>query len=192
MLLPMPQVNRCLCNLHACIAGGRCFEVVASPTPAGREPNANGEGERKFNAFLAAVPWEEPAPEMLAEVMQLLKQNYVTRVTHFAGLDAKNLRFDECSSGGTLAFIKKAVDYYELQYGSDDESDKKRPRVDAKVAQPRTPIAEAGGERVSLLEEALMGTLGKHRKVYEQVDMDKLMEKSGLDWYFPAEVRACA
>ena len=165
--------------------------MVASPTGS-PEPGQKGDGERKFNAFLKAVPWEEPAPEMLAEVVQLLKQNYVTRVTHFAGLDPQKLRFDEFSSGGTLAFIKKAIDYYELQYGTDDESEKKRPRVEAKVAQPRTPRAEAGGERVSLLEEALMGTLGKHRKVYEQVDLDKLMEKSGLDWYFPPEVRACA
>jgi len=145
------------------------------------------DGATKFVNFLAAVPWEEPAPEMMAEVNELLKNNCVTRVSHFSRLDVKNLKFTDegnVPAGATLGFIQKAIKFYEQQYGSDDE----------RVQAPKTPPNGAdghddksGGE--ARLELAFLSAMGKTRKVYENINLEELMESRGLDWFFPPEVR---
>ena len=144
------------------------------------------DGATKFVNFLAAVPWEEPAPEMMAEVNELLKHNWVTRVSHFSQLDVKNLKFTDegnVPAGATLGFIQKAIKFFDQQYGSDDE----------RVPAPKTPkgddghVHKGGGE--ARLEQAFLSAMGKTRKVYENINLEELMESRGLDWFFPPEVR---
>ena len=77
-------------------------------------------------------------------------------------------------------FIKKAIKIYEHIYGSDDEQD--RPAV----AAPSTPKGE--GTRGNEIERALLTLAGKTRKMYEYINLEELMEKRGLDWFFPPEV----
>ena len=88
-------------------------------------------------------------------------------------------------------FIKKAIKHFDRQYGSDDETETNK-GVDRLVAAPRTPKAEdsnSSGVAESRLEQALLGVMGKTRKVYEHVNLEELMESRGLDWFFPAEAR---
>ena len=75
-----------------------CFLVAGSllaETPV--------DGPTLFENFLRAVPWEDPQPEMMLEVKDLLKQNFVSRVSHFSKLDIKCLKLpEEVPRGATL------------------------------------------------------------------------------------------
>ena len=108
-------------------------------------------------------------------------------MSHFSQLDVKNIKFEEggnLPAGATLGFIQKAIRYFEQQYGSDDEHER------AKA--PRTPkfdesnVDKGGVEK--RLEQALLSAMGKTRKVYENINLEELMESRGLDWFFPPEV----
>ena len=79
-------------------------------------------------------------------------------------------------------FIQKTCDFFEEQYGTDDEKE---------VAAPITPKEDNSAS--SRVEAALlsMAEMGKTRKVYERINLEELMETHGLDWYFPPEA-SCA
>ena len=160
------------------------------------------DGATLFENFLKAVPWEDPEEEMMVEVKKILKANWVTRVSHFGNLDVKSMKLpaDDAPAGASLGdlhrygcfadlfpcmdsgFIQKACNFFEEQYGTDDEKE---------VAAPKTPKRDDTAS--SRVEAALLSfaEMGKTRKVYEQINLEELMETHGLDWYFPPEA-SCA
>ena len=186
------------CRFNKCVSGTR--ETPArQPFPRSETPM---DGPTQFENFLVGVPWEEPDPGMLQEVRAPLTKNFVTRVSHLEGLDIKSLKFDDAPAGGTLGrnhamrsvklfmssarmsgFIQKAIKMYDQLYGSDDEKEK------SEVPAPSTPNgAENYPDKESRIEQALLTLAGKTRKMYEHINLEELMEKHGLDWFFPPEV----
>ena len=112
--------------------------------------------------------------ELLKEARELLAKNGVRKVAHLEGMDVKHIRFDDAPMATSLSFIKKAIRYYEQQYGSDDEA--------AQPAKPSLPLAAA-----QQLESVVVNVLGKAKRSFEHINLEQLLEKDGLDNLFPAE-----
>lgn len=112
--------------------------------------------------------------ELLKEARDLLAKNGVKKVANLEGMDVKHIRFDDAPMATSLSFIKKAIRYYEQQYGSDDEA--------AQPAKPSLPLAAA-----QQLESVVVNVLGKAKRSFEHINLEQLLEKDGLDNLFPAE-----
>ena len=60
----------------------------------GRFAETPMDGETKLMNFLAHLPWEDAMPESMEQVQAILRFEMVTRVSHFAHFDVKNIRSD--------------------------------------------------------------------------------------------------
>ena len=76
-----------------------------------------------------------------------------------------------------MRFIRKAIKFYDEQYGSDDE-----PAGPAGPAGPAVPLATS-----QQLESVVVNVLGKAKKSFEHVNLEQLLEKDGLSELLPAE-----